>query len=63
MTQAYGEKCKDCGELMKLVKNGKKNPLDENTWIYECWNEDCATQPTLTVKVCEECEHETRWWD
>jgi len=48
---------------MKLIKNGKKDLFDDNTWIYECHNEDCEKQPKLTIDVCEECEHESRWWE
>lgn len=56
-------KCKYCKVEMKLVKNGKRNLFDDNTWIYECYNEECLEQPRLIIDVCEECEREERYWD
>ena len=58
------EKCKYCKKPMKLVKEGKRNMFDkENTWIYECQNEDCAKNPRLIIDVCETCEHEKKHWE
>lgn len=48
---------------MKLIKNGKKTLFDDNTWIYECRNEDCENQPRLIIDVCEECEREEQYWE
>ena len=58
------EICKYCKKPMKLTKNGKRGLFDDdNTWIYECHNEECEKQPKLIIDVCEECEDESRYWE
>jgi hypothetical protein len=53
------ELCKYCKKPMELIKNGKRNLFDKNTYIYECHNEDCLKQPRKIFSICEECEHES----
>ena len=52
------EKCK-CGKPMKFIKQFIDD--GDETFIYECTDEECAKRKEISV--CAKCEKEYVYWD